>query len=105
MLEELEALSCRLSKPTVIVLDNANVHKAKIIKERLAIWQERGLYLYYLPPYSPHLNIIERLWKELKGRWLRPSDYQSAETLFYAVHVALAAVGTELFIDFGPFAK
>lgn len=103
VLEQLDAFSLKLGKPTVVVLDNARIHTAKKIKERLASWQERGLYLFYLPPYSPHLNIIERLWKELKGRWLRPSDYVSAECLFYATELALAAVGKTLHINFSSF--
>jgi transposase len=59
--------------------------------------------VFYLPPYSPHLNIIERLWKELKARWLRASDYQSAEQLFYAAELALSAVGKTLRINFASF--
>lgn len=103
VLTQLDALSLRLVKPTVVVLDNARIHTAKQIKQRIPIWQERGLYLFYLPPYSPHLNIIERLWKELKARWLRPSDYQSAEQLFYAAELALSSVGKTLRINFSSF--
>lgn len=105
VLEQLDAFSLQIKKPTVVVLDNARVHTAKKIKERFNAWQNRGLYIFYLPPYSPHLNIIERLWKELKGRWLKPSDYENADSLFYAVSMALAHVGNELFINFGSFAK
>ena len=103
VLEQLDAFSLKLIKPTVVVLDNARIHTAKKIKERLPYWQQRGLYLFYLPQYSPHLNIIERLWKELKGRWLRPCDYGSAERLFYATELVLAAVGKELRINFSSF--
>lgn len=98
-----EEFSLSISKPTVVVLDNAPVHTARKFKERLRYWQQRGLYIFYLPPYSPHLNIIERLWKELKQRWLKPEDYQSKDNLFYAVTLALAAVGDELTINFPPF--
>ena len=66
----LEAFSMTLYKPTVVVLDNASVHTAKSLKHCLEGWQQRGLYIFYLPPYSPHLNIIERFWKELKEGWL-----------------------------------
>ena len=103
ILQQLENLSRNIRKQTVVVLDNATVHVAKKIKERFNCWQERGLYIFYLPPYSPHLNIIERLWKELKARWLRPSDYQSADQLFYATWTALATVGKNLNINFGTF--
>lgn len=103
VLEHLDAFSRGLVRPTVVVLDNASIHTAKKIKARLRLWQERGLYVFYLPPYSPQLNLIERLWKELKGRWLRPEDYASADCLFYASELALAAVGKELTINFSSF--
>jgi hypothetical protein len=48
------------------------------------------------------LNIIERLWRELKQRWLKPENYSSADNLFYSVSLALASVGKELFINFSP---
>jgi transposase len=84
-------------------LDNAKVHTAAKVRQALAAWQKRGLFLFYLPPYSPHLNLAERLWKELKARWLRPQDYQTVDQLFYAVHLALAAVGEQLFINFSEY--
>lgn len=92
-----------LNKPTVVVLDNAKIHHSKAFKERYTYWQGRGLYFVYLPPYSPHLNIIEKCWHELKQRWLKPEDYGSFEQLAYAVQLALMAIGTELFINFKAF--
>ena len=103
VVNQLETLSWQLSKPTVVVLDNARIHTADKVRQRLVDWQQRGLYIFYLPPYSPPLNLAERLWKELKARWLRPQDYQTSSGLFYAVWLALAAVGQELFIRFGSF--
>ena len=88
---------------TVIVVDNASVHSAKQVQERRPIWEDRGLYLFYLPPYSPHLNLAEVLWRKLKAEWLQPVDYSDSPTLFYAVRLALAAVGSLLHIHFSPF--
>jgi len=101
--EQLEDLSVKLPKLTVIVLDNARIHTSKIIKERIKVWQSRGLFIFYLPRYSPHLNIVETLWRKLKYEWLSPSDYQSKEHLFYQVRLALTAVGQNLFIRFSKF--
>jgi transposase len=84
-------------------LDNARIHTARKVKELLKIWSVRGLFIFYLPPYSPHLNIIERLWKEMKQGWLRPSDYQSADDLFYAVNRTCSAIGISLFINFSKY--
>lgn len=99
----LDAFSFTVEKPTVVVLDNARVHTARKVKGLFGAWQKRGLYIFYLPPYSPHLNIIERLWKELKEGWLKPADYQSADNLFYAVDRICAAIGKELFMNFSKF--
>lgn len=101
--EQFENLSVRLRKPTVVVLDNARIHTSGIIKERIRIWRQRGLYIFYLPRYSPHLNIVETLWRKLKYEWLSPIDYQSKENLFYQTNLALKAVGSSLFIRFSKF--
>jgi transposase len=103
ILEEFETLSFNLRKLTVIVLDNARIHTSRIIKERIKIWQQRGLYLFYLPRYSPHLNIVEILWRKLKHEWLTSIDYKSKEHLFYQITLALKAVGNRLFIGFSKF--
>ncbi len=51
----------------IILLDNGGIHKAR----RLVIAD--NVALLFLPPYSPELNPIERLWQDIKGRigfWL-----------------------------------
>lgn len=103
VLELVEQLSVGLRKLTVLVLDNAPVHTAKIIQARRAAWEARGLFVLYLPRYAPHLNIVETLWRKLKYEWLTPEDYETTESLFYTVRQALAAVGTSLWIKFSPF--
>ena len=102
-LEQVEQLAFSLSKTTVIVLDNAPVATAKKIKARRKVWEARGLFLFYLPPYSPHLNITETLWPKLKYPWLQPEDYLSEQNLFYAATQALAAVGRSLTSNFSEF--
>ncbi len=57
IVEQLEGLSWALKRITVVVLDNAPAHVAKQVGECREVWQQRGLFLFYLPPYSPHLNI------------------------------------------------
>ena len=96
----LDKMSLRIRKKTFVVLDNASVHRCKLMKELRPIWEKRDLFLFFLPPYSPHLNIAETLWRILKGKWLRPMDYFSTESLFYATNQALAAIGSELVINF-----
>ena len=91
-------------RDTVIVLDNASIHRSKLIKGLRPVWENRGLFLFYLPPYSPHLNIAETLWRVLKGKWIRPQDYESTDSLFYATDRALASVGTSLFVNYSHHA-
>ena len=107
VVEQLERLSfetLEIERVTVVVLDNARVHKSKSVQERRAFWEERGLFLFYLPPYSPQLNTVEVLWRKLKYEWLQPAHYAEAQTLFYQTRQALAAVGTLLHIRFAEFA-
>ncbi|MCC8419265.1 MAG: transposase, partial [Rickettsia endosymbiont of Glossina mortisans submortisans] len=44
--------------------DNAGYHKSKKVKEYL---QNTRIELIFLPPYSPNLNPIERLWKFMRS--------------------------------------
>lgn len=103
IVNQLENLSFQITKETVIVLDCARIHTSKIMKERIFDWQNRGLYLFFLPPYSPHLNLAETLWRKLKSEWLVPEDYLERENLSYAVNRCLANVGQELLIKFSHF--
>ena len=103
VIEQLDKLSFEIQKPTVVVLDNAKVHRAKKVQEMRTYWAKRNIFIFFLPPYSPHLNIIERLWKELKSRWIAPKDYINKEQLFYATKLICNAIGKSLFIKFKPF--
>lgn len=100
VIEFLDRLSLKVEKDTFIVLDNASVHRNKKIKALRDLWERRGLFLFYIPPYSPHLNIAETLWRILKGKWIRPQDYISKDTLFYTVNRALADIGKGVTINF-----
>lgn len=102
VIEQLDRFSFTVTKSTVVVLDNARVHQCRQMKERQVAWAKRNLFVFFLPPYSPHLNKIERLWKELKARWLRPQDYQSQQQLFYTIKLIFQAIGVSLFIQFKP---
>ena len=103
IVEQLERLSFSIERMTVVVLDNARVHTSQRVQERRPFWQQRGLFIFYLPPYSPHLNIAERLWRKLKYEWLQPADYATTDGLFYQVRQVLAAVGASLKIRFSEF--
>ncbi|KFZ43696.1 IS630 family transposase [Anoxybacillus sp. KU2-6(11)] len=50
----------------VLVLDNARIHHANMVQAFLQREEGGAFHFIFLPPYSPHLNPIERLWKWLK---------------------------------------
>jgi len=103
VVEQLERFSFSIKKLTVVVLDNARIHTGKKMLARLAPWQHRGLFIFYLPTYSPHLNIAETVWRKLKYEWLAPADYQDKERLRYSVKQALNEFGRSLRINFSNF--
>lgn len=55
-----------LKPGTVIILDNATFHKSKLTIDLVTM---AGCKLLFLPPYSPHLNPIEKLWANIKRIW------------------------------------
>jgi hypothetical protein len=69
IVEQLERLSFSVRETTAVVLDNARVHTSQQVQERRPFWQQRGLFIFYLPPYSPHLHLAETLWRKLKYEW------------------------------------
>ena len=100
VIESIEALLPQLSGPTVLVLDNASVHRSKLVQAKRKEWKQKGLRLVFLPPYCPHLNLIETLWRQTKYRWLDCEAYRNFETLCQSVTDILAQVGTKYRISF-----
>ena len=103
IVEQLERLSFSIKQITVVVLDNARIHTGKKMRERIGYWQTRGLFIFYLPTYSPHLNIVETVWRKLKYEWLAPTDYEDGQRLRYSVKQALNEFGKSLRINFSGF--
>lgn len=51
---------------TVIVQDNGSAHTSHLAREHWKQWQSQGLYLFFLPPSSSEMNLIEAQWHQLK---------------------------------------
>jgi len=79
--------------PTLGVLDNASYHQGEKVWAKLEDWASKGLYLWYLPPYSPQLNPIERVWRSVKGELMPRRSYADVEALREALEAALQQVG------------
>ncbi|SFW90836.1 transposase, partial [Burkholderia sp. NFACC33-1] len=63
--EFLSRLMLGASGPVFLVLDGHPVHKARIVQDFVKA-QKGRLKLFYLPPYSPHLNPDEQVWAHVK---------------------------------------
>jgi transposase len=48
-----------------IILDNASFHRKSVLK---ILAEEAGVYIIFLPPYSPDFNLIEPFWATLKRK-------------------------------------
>jgi transposase len=63
-----------LNIPIAIVLDNAKYQKCQLVQDYA---KELNIQLYYLPSYSPNLNLIERFWKFIRNECLYSKYYAS----------------------------
>lgn len=76
-----QVLCPKLRPGHVVVMDNLSTHKVSGVRERI---EQTGARLLYLPPYSPDLNPIEKLWAKLK-QGLRAAGARSEQALHQAV--------------------
>jgi transposase len=83
-LKDLRRVSSTKGRRVVVITDNAKYHHARLHRE----WREKhaGVFtLDYLPPYSPDLNPIERVWKFTRRRCLHDRHFKSLEEVISAV--------------------
>jgi transposase len=69
----------------ILILDNASWHRRKSMK-----W--RGWQPMYLPPYSPDLNAIERIWLVMKSRWFNNYVCRNVDQLMERLDQAILDV-------------
>lgn len=87
------------SVPRTVVLYNAGIHKGDAMDNQRRRWAKQGLYLYYLPPYSPELNRIEILWKHAKYFWRRFASVNGAD-LLDEIQSLMKGFGSKFTINF-----
>jgi transposase len=75
----------RADVPRVVVLDNAGIHTSKAMKAARPGLAKLGVYLYYLPAYSPELNRIEPVFKQVKHHEMPTRSFTSKADLRAAV--------------------
>lgn len=69
-------------KHVVLILDQAGWHVAKALKV------PKNITLHHLPPYSPELNPVERVWAYLKSHYLSNRIFLDYDDLFGACRAA-----------------
>lgn len=71
--------------PRVVVLDNAGIHTSRAVRAARPGLAKRGIYLYYLPAYSPELNRIEPVFKQVKHHDMPTRNFATQADLRDAV--------------------
>ena len=96
--EFLQKMLPYLRPDSVIIMDNARIHHARIVKEFI---QQNNMCVEFLPPYSPMLNPIEEVFSLLKRKYnqIRPRAEKQSE-LENNVENALRHIMDSNFINF-----
>jgi transposase len=86
---QLWTASTRTARRVVVIADNAKYHHARLHKE----WRQQHaarFALDFLPPYSPDLNPIERVWKLTRRRCLHNRYFAQLQEVILAVETEFA---------------
>lgn len=75
----------------IVVWDNLGVHKDAESRRMIEAAQAQ---LRFLPPYSPDLNPIEKMWSKVK-EFLRDAKARTEEELYEAIGAALKTVKSQ----------
>lgn len=77
--------------PIVVIMDNARYQHCALVVEAA---QKLEIQIIFLPPYSPNLNLIERLWKFVKKKTLYNHYYSRYEQFHQAISNCLEQSGS-----------
>ena len=86
-----EVLGPTLRPGDIVVMDNLSPHKHEAT---LALIEQAGATVAFLPAYSPDLNPIEPMWSKVK-QFLRSAEARTWEALVAAIATALASVTSQ----------
>jgi len=87
-------------KKTVVILDNCPIHKSRKFMAKMEEWKEKDVLIFFLPPYSPELNLIEILWRRIKYNWIPLDAYRCFQNLKDRLSFVLNNFGTKYDIIF-----
>jgi transposase len=74
----------------VVVVDNYSVHHAKVVTADVPALHRAGVECFFLPPYSPELDLIEPVWRQVKYDYLPERSHARGDALQVAVERAMA---------------
>ncbi len=115
MIKFLDNYVQKIERLTVVVIDNAPIHTSKAFLKKIAEWRQKKLSIFWLPTYSPQLNLIETLWRFMRTRlprfprqldmsvkyeWIEKEAYSSWKNLVKYVENVLKDFGTKYTINF-----
>jgi hypothetical protein len=86
--------------PTVVVMDNASIHTSAAFQEEIPQWEQQGVSIFYLPKYSPELNLIEILWRFMQYEWSEFWAYTRFAHLVQYVEEVIKNFGEKYKINF-----
>ncbi|MDJ0678367.1 MAG: IS630 family transposase [Xenococcaceae cyanobacterium MO_167.B52] len=95
-----DKFSNNLKKPTVVIMDQASIHTSDAVIDKLPQWKQNNLEIFWLPTYSPKLNLIEILWKFIKYEWIEIDAYNSLKSLKKYLTKVLDELGSKYVINF-----
>jgi transposase len=78
--------------PITLILDNAAYQKCALVQD---LAKQLNIEMMYLPSYSPNLNLIERVWKFVKGNCLRSTYYDKYDKFHSAIQQCLDDLPTK----------
>jgi hypothetical protein len=87
-------------KKTVVILDNSPIHKSKKFMAKIEEWKAKDVLIFFLPPYSPELNLIEILWRRIKYQWIPFDAYICFQNLKERLSYVLSNFGEKYDIIF-----
>ena len=73
--------------PISLVMDNASYQRCYFVRD---LATALGIEIIFLPPYSPNLNLIERLWKFVKKKALYSEYYETFPDFTQAISDCIA---------------
>jgi transposase len=75
----------------IVIMDNLAPHKNELT---LSLLTQAGAQILFLPPYSPDLNPIEKMWSKVKAH-LRAAEPRTQSTLIQQIASALQRVSRQ----------